>query len=180
MGNFMIRVMAVLVVAALCASLFGVDEPSWAAQDNAAREAARQQGVAARVDKIRVRSVVKIETVDGRKIEGLLTAKTADSVTVDVYQRRAFRRLRRLGNEMIRFETIKTIKKPLTAAQTALITAAVVGGACALIGIGLAASVESSPRAPQTSGDESLFEQGPAPEDDDAADASGLAPEGSR
>ena len=43
---------------------------------------------------IDVGSVVSVDRLDGSRIEGVLTAKTPDSITVDVYQRRAFRRPR--------------------------------------------------------------------------------------
>jgi len=42
-------------------------------------QAARQQDISTRVSKIGVGSVVKIERKDGRKIEGVLTAKTPAS-----------------------------------------------------------------------------------------------------
>lgn len=134
--------MAVIVVAALCAALVGVDESLWAAQDDAARAAARQQAVAARVSKIGVGSVVKIERNDGRKIEGVLTAKTPDSITVDIYDRRAFRRPRLVSTDTISLDDVKDIKKPLSRAQVALITTGVVVGTCAAVAVAVASSLD--------------------------------------
>lgn len=144
----MTRVIAILVVAALCATIFGVDEPTWAAQDDAARQAAERRAIVERISKIKVLSVVKIENKDGRKIEGMLTDKAPDSITVNVYQRRRFRRLRRVGMETIPIDDIKSIKKPLTAAQTALITAGVIAGTCAALAITITANMDTAPRAP--------------------------------
>jgi len=151
----MTRAIAVIVVAALCAALLGVDESVLAAQDDAARAAARQQAISTRVDKIAVGSVVKVERSDGRKLEGMLTAKTADSITVDVYQRRAFRRLLHAGIETIPLDDITNIKKPLTGKQIAAITAGVLAGTCAGLLV-LASGIESKePQAlPSTENDQ--------------------------
>jgi hypothetical protein len=148
----MTRAIAVIVVAALCAALFGVDGSMRAAQDDAAREAAHQQAISTRVFKIGVGSVVKVERKDGKKIEGVLTAKTPDSITVDVYQRRAFRRPRLVGTDTISLGDIKELKKPLTRTQVALITTGVVVGSCAAIALVAASSldVESPLSIPST------------------------------
>src|SRR4029450_6587033 len=138
----MTRAIAVIVVAALCAALFGVDGSMRAAQEDAAREAAHQQAISTRVFKIGVGSVVKVERKDGRKIEGVLTAKTPDSITVDVYQRRAFRRPRLVGTDTISLGGIKELKKPLSRTQVARITSGVVAGSCAAIAIVAASSLE--------------------------------------
>ena len=143
----MTRAIAVIVVAALCAALLGVDESLLAAQDDAARAAARQQAISTRVGRIAVGSVVKVERSDGRKLEGMLTAKTADSITVDVYQRRAFRRLLHVGTETIPLDDIKNIRKPLTGKQTAAITAGVLAGTCAGLLV-IASGIQS--KEPQT------------------------------
>jgi hypothetical protein len=143
----MIRAIAVIVVAAFCAVVLGVDVSLSAAQNDAARAAARQQEVSTRVAKIAVGSVVKVERSDGTELEGMLTAKTADSITVDVYQRRAFRRLRHIGVDTIPIDDIKSIKKPLTGKQKAAITAGILGGACAAALITLPATLESKPSA---------------------------------
>jgi hypothetical protein len=143
----MTRAIAVIVVAALCAALLGVDESLSAAQDDAARAAARQQAISTRVGKIAVGSVVKVERNDGTKLEGMLTAKTADSITVDVYQRRAFRPLRHIGADTIPLDDIKNIKKPLTGKQQAAIAAGVLAGTCAGLLV-LASGLES--KSPQT------------------------------
>jgi hypothetical protein len=143
----MTRAIAVIVVAALCAALLGVDESLSAAQDDAARAATRQQAISTRVAKIAVGSVVKIERNDGTKLEGMLTAKTADSITVDLYQRRTFRRLRHIGTDTIPLDDVKNIKKPLTGKQQAAITAGVLAGTCAGLLV-LASGLES--KSPQT------------------------------
>jgi hypothetical protein len=130
------RTFAVVLVAALCAALFGVDGPSWAAQNDAARRAARRQAVAKRLATIKINSVVKIERYDGTKLEGLLWAKTADDVTVDVYRRRAFRRVQFVSRDTIHLDDLKDIKNPLSgpkkAAIAAAVTAGVLLGTCAI------------------------------------------------
>jgi hypothetical protein len=144
----MTRAIAVIIVAALCAALLGVDESLSATQDDAARAAARQQATSTRVAKIAVGSVVKVERNDGTKLEGMLTAKTADSITIDVYQRRAFRRLRHIGTDTIPLDDIKNIKKPLTGKQQAAITAGVLAGTCAGLLLVVSSGLESI--SPQT------------------------------
>lgn len=151
----MTRAIAVIVVAVVCAALVGVDESLWAAQDDAARQAARQQAISTRVSKIGVGSVVKIERNDGRKIEGVLTAKTPDSITVDIYERRAFRRPRLVSTDTISLDDVKEIKKPLTRAQVALITTGVVVGSCAALVLIASSSLDSnSPQMAPSTGDE--------------------------
>jgi hypothetical protein len=152
----MTRAIAVIVVAGLCAAMFGVDESAWAAQDDAARQAARQQqAISTRVDKIGVGSVVKVERNDGRKIEGVLTAKLPDSITVDVYQRRAFRRPRLVSTDTISLGDIREIKKPLTRTQIALITTGVAVGSCTAIVLVASSSLDvKSPQATLSTGEE--------------------------
>lgn len=150
----MSRAIAVIVVAVLCAALVGVDESLWAAQDDAARQAARQQDISTRVSKIGVGSVVKIERNDGRKIEGVLKAKTPDSITIDIYQRRAFRSPRLVSTDTISLDDVREIKKPLTRAQAALITTGVVVGSCAALALIASSSLGSqSPQAVPSTGD---------------------------
>jgi hypothetical protein len=145
----MTRAIAVIVVAGLCAAMFGVDESAWAAQDDAARQAARQQqAISTRVSKIDVGSVVKVERNDGRKIEGVLTAKTPDSITLNVYQRRPFRRPRLVSTDTISLGEIREIKKPLTRTQITLITTGIAVGSCAAIVLVATSSLDSkSPQA---------------------------------
>src|SRR4030095_12458299 len=150
----MTRAIAVIVVAALCAALFGVCGSMRAAQDDAARDAAHQQAISTRVFKIGVGSVVKVERKDGRKIEGGLTAKTPDSITVDVYQRRAFRRPRLVSTDTISLGDIREIKKPLTRTQITLITTGIAVGSCAAIVLVATSSLDSkSPQAIPSTGD---------------------------
>jgi hypothetical protein len=147
----MTRAIAVILVAVLCAALVGVDVSLSAAQD----DAARQQAISTRVSKIDVGSVVKIERTDGRKIEGVLTAKTTDSITVDIYQRRAFRSPRLVRTDTISLDDVKDIKKPLSRAQVALITTGVVVGSCAALGLIVSSSLSSkSPHTDTSTGDE--------------------------
>ena len=81
---------------------------------------------------VQLRSVPGIKR-DGTKFEGRLVAKTTDSVTVDVYRRRAFRFPQRLGAQTLALGDLRDIKKPLTRAQVALITAGVVDGVGAAV-----------------------------------------------
>ena len=151
----MTRAIAVILVAVLCAALVGVDVSLSAAQDDAARRAARQQAISTRVSKIDVGSVVKIERTDGRKIEGVLTAKTPDSITIDIYQRRAFRSRRLIRTDTISLDDVKEIKKPLSGAQVALITTGVIVGSCAALGLIVSSSLSSkSPQTVPSTGDE--------------------------
>ena len=138
----MIRAVAVMVVAALCAAVFGVDGTVLAAQN----DASRQRVIAERVSKMKVGDIVKGERADGTTFEGRLVATTPDSVTVDVYRRRAFRRPERIGTETLALADLREIKKPLSGTQRALIVAGVAVGACAVAGSLAAANLESQNR----------------------------------
>lgn len=161
----MIRAVAVIVVAALCAALFGVDGTVLAAQN----DVSRQRVIAERVSKMKVGDIVKGERADGTKFEGRLVAKTPDSVTVDMYRRRAFRRPERIGTETLALADVREIKKPLSGTQRALIVAGVAVGACAVAASLATANLESEPneRGGRPDG---------APMNDDA-DAPPLAPQ---
>jgi hypothetical protein len=138
----MIRAMAVIVIAAVCAALFGVDGAALAAQD----PASRQQTIAARVAKLKIGDIVRVERVDGTKLEGVLADKMADRITVDIYRRRAFRRPQRVRNESVSFADMKDIKRPLTRTEKTLIISGVAVGACAIAGAAIAANLESQQR----------------------------------
>ena len=131
----MTRALAVLLVATLCAAMFGVDGSVWAAQDAATREAARRKAVFDSVSKIQVGSFVRVQEMNGRRIQGVLAGKMPDSIDVAVYVSRPFLPPRRVGTETIPLEEIRSIKKPLTAGQAAAITAGVVLGACAVANV---------------------------------------------
>jgi hypothetical protein len=133
----MIRAMAVIVVAALCAALFGVDGAALAAQGTASQ----QQAIAARVARLKIGDIVRIEQVDGTKLEGVLADKMADRVTIDLYRRRAFRRPQRVGSASVLLADMKEIKRPLTRTETTLIISGVAVGACAIAGA-IAANTE--------------------------------------
>jgi hypothetical protein len=133
-----IRAMAVIVIAAVCAALFGVDGAVLAAQD----PAGRQQALAARVAKLKIGDIVRVERADGTKVEGVLADKMADRITVDIYRRRAFRRPQRVGSESVSFADMKEIKRPLTGTEKTLIISGVAVGACAIAG---AAAAEVTP-----------------------------------
>ena len=146
----MIRVVAVVVIATVCAALFGVDGTVLAQQTNA-----RQRIIEERVSKMQVGDIVKGERADGTKFEGMLVAKMADSVTVDLYRRRAFRRLQRMGTETITLVNLRDIKKPLSGAQKAAITAGIVVGGCLVAASIAASNLESQPgEHPPTASDE--------------------------
>ena len=146
----MIRVVAVVVIATVCAALFGVDGTVLAQQTNA-----RQRVIEERVSKMKVGDIVKGERADGTKFEGMLVAKMADSVTVDLYRRRAFRRLQRMGTETITLVNLRDIKKPLSGAQRAAITAGIVVGGCLVAASIAASNLESQPgEHPPTASDE--------------------------
>ena len=134
----MIRAVAVIVIAAVCAAMFGVDGMALAAQD----PASSQQVIAARVAKLKIGDIVRVELVDGTKLEGMLADKTADRITVDIYRRRAFRRPQRVGSESVSFADMKGIKRPLTPTERTLIISGVAVGACAIAG---AAAAEVTP-----------------------------------
>ena len=136
----MIRAITVIIVAALCAALFGVDGATLAAQDTASQ----QQVIAARVGKLKIGDIVRIERVDGTKLEGVLADKMADRITIDLYRRRAFRRPQRVSSESILFTDMKNIKRPLTRTETTLIISGVAVGACAIAGA-IAANSEAQP-----------------------------------
>lgn len=149
----MIRVIAVMIIAAVCAALYGVDDAVLAQQ----ADVSRLRIVEERVSKMKVGDIVRGERTDGTKFEGQLVAKTADSVTVDVYRRRAFRRLQRIGTETIMLTELRDMKKPMSGRQKALIVASIAVGACAIAAGGAATSPDSNPR-------ELPSEAGPAPD----------------
>lgn len=155
----MTRAMTVILVAALCAALLGVDESLSAAQDDAA---GRQRAISTRVSEIAIGSVVKVELNDGRKVEGVLAAKTPDSITVDIYQRPLFRRPRLVSTDTIQLGDVKEIKKPLTGTQKALIVTGIVVGSCAALAAIAASSLDvKSPQTVPSSGSQ----QAPAASD---------------
>ena len=137
----MIRAIAVVVVAAICAALFGVEGTVLAQQNTASRLRIIEE----RVSRMKIGDIVKGERTDGTKFEGRLVAKTADSVTVDVYRRRAFRRLQRIGTETLMLTELRDLKKPLSGAQQALIVAGVAVGACAVAATLVATNLDSKP-----------------------------------
>jgi hypothetical protein len=133
-----IRAVAVIVIAAVCAAMFGVDGVALAAQD----PASRQQVIAARVAKLKIGDIVRVERADGTKVEGVLADKMADGITVDIYLRRTFRRPQRVGSESVPFADMKEIKRPLSRTEKTLIISGVAVGACAIAG---AAAAEMAP-----------------------------------
>ena len=137
----MIRAIAVMVIAAVCAALFGMDGAVLAQQN----DASRLRIIEERVSKMKVGDIVKGERADGTKFEGRLVAKTADSVTVDVYRRRAFRRLQRIGTETLVLTELRDMKKPLSGAQQALIVAGIAVGACAVAATLVATNLDQQP-----------------------------------
>ena len=137
----MIRAITVLVIAAVCAALFGMDGAVLAQRT----DASRLRTIEERFSKMKVGDIVKGERADGTKFEGRLVAKTADSVTVDVYRRRAFRRLQRIGTETIVLTELRDMKKPLSGAQQALILAGIAVGACAVAATVVATNLDSKP-----------------------------------
>ncbi len=138
------RVTAVVVIAALCAALFGVD------QSDAAQDTTSRQRIVSRVANLKVGDIVKLERTDGTKIEGILIGKTGDSVTVDVYRQRAFRNPQLIGTETIALDDLKDIGKPLSGARIALITASVLVGTCAIAAVAVSASLEGRAGGPPT------------------------------
>jgi hypothetical protein len=130
------RTCAVVLIAALCAALFGVDRPSAAAQTAVPPQATARQAVEARLASIKVNSPVKVRRLDGTTVEGLLAEKRADDISVDVYRRRPFRRIQLIRRDTILLSDIKDVRKLLTekqqAALVAGITAGVLLGTCAI------------------------------------------------
>ena len=161
----MIRAIAVIVVAAVCAALLGVDGTVQAAQS----DPSRQRVIAERVAKMKVGDIVKGERADGTKFEGRLVATTPDSVTVDVYRRRAFRRVQRIGTETLALADVRDIKKPLSGTQQALIVAGIAVGACAVAASLATANLESEP-------DQRGHRPDGAPTDDDTDAAPPVVP----
>jgi hypothetical protein len=155
----MTRTCAVVLIAALCAALFGVDRPSAAAQGATAQQATERQVLETRLASIKVNSPVKVRLLDGTTVQGLLAEKRADDISVDVYRRRAFRRIQLVRRDTIRLSEIKEIRKILSDRQRAAIaagvTAGVLLGTCAIALANYHAS--ASPNAnPSTDGKATL------------------------
>jgi hypothetical protein len=124
----MTRTCAVVLIAALCAALFGVDRPSAAAQAVTAQQATDRQVLETRLASIKVNSPVKVRLLDGTTVQRLLAEKRADDISVDVYRRRAFRRIQLVRRDTIRLSEIKEIRKILSDRQRAAIAAGVTAG----------------------------------------------------
>ena len=136
----MIRAMSVIVIAVMCAALFGVDRSVLAAQ----KDPTPQQKVASRVARLKVGDVVTGKRTDGKKFKGVVVSKTTDSITVDVYRPRTFRRDQRLGQETMTFDSLREIKKETTWQDVAIGSALVVGVCTAAVGIAAASLDEKS------------------------------------
>jgi hypothetical protein len=91
-----------------------VDRPSAAAQGATPPQATAQQAIKTRLASIKVNSPVKVRRVDGTTVEGLLAEKRADDISVDVYRKRAFRRMQLVRRDTIPLSEIKDIRKLLT------------------------------------------------------------------
>lgn len=130
------RTFAVVLIAALCAALFGVDRPSAAAQGATPPPLSARQAIETRLASIKVNSPVKVRRLDGTTVQGLLAEKRADDISVDVYRRRAFRGIQFVRRDTIPLSEIKDIRKELSdrqrAALAAAISAGVLLGTCAI------------------------------------------------
>jgi hypothetical protein len=124
----MTRTFAVVLIAAICAGLFGVDRPSAAAQTAVPPQATGRQAIEARLAGIKVNSPVKVRRLDGTTVEGLLAEKRADDISVDVYRRRAFRRIQLVRRDIIPLSEIKDVRKILSDRQRAALAAGVSAG----------------------------------------------------
>ena len=122
------RPFAVVLIAALCGALFGVDRPSAAAQGATPPQATAQQAIETRLASIKVNSPVKVRRLDGTTVQGLLAEKRPDEIAVDVYRKRAFRRIQLVRRDTIRLSEIKDIRKLLSDRQRAAIEAGVTAG----------------------------------------------------
>src|SRR4029079_11461831 len=105
----MTRTLAVALIAAVCAALFGVDRPS-AAQTAVPPQVTARQAIETRLAGIKVDSPVKVRRLDGTTVEGLLAEKRADDISVDVYRKRPFRRLTTVSpdtNLLVRLQDVR-------------------------------------------------------------------------
>jgi hypothetical protein len=84
----MTRVVAVLLVAMLMAEVFGLNGVSLAREPQAAQGAStRRPEVVKRLGQIPLKSVVKIERIDGTKLNAFLEEVTPDAITVTVLEK---------------------------------------------------------------------------------------------
>jgi len=163
--GLMTRTCAVVLIAALCAAIFGVDRPSAAAQTATAPQAAGRWPIENQLARIRINSPVKVRRLDGTTVEGLLAEKRVDGISVDVYRKRPFRRIQLVRRDTILLSEIKEVRKLLTEKQQAAIAAGVAAGvllgtcAIALANYHASASPNANPSAgdqPAPAGSESV------------------------
>jgi hypothetical protein len=81
----MTRVVTVLLLAFVMAEVSGINDVSLALEgQSTTKEAKRRADVVTRLAKIPVKSVVKVETTDGTKLDALLEEVTPDTISVSV------------------------------------------------------------------------------------------------
>jgi hypothetical protein len=120
----MSRIVAIAVLAAMCVTLFGVDRSALAAQ----QQRGTPEEVARRLARVQIGDIVYVVRSNGTRLRGVLVAKTDDSITVDVYRTRAFRRPELVGTETLALAAVQEVTTPLTGGQKAAIAAGVVAG----------------------------------------------------
>jgi hypothetical protein len=149
----MTRIVAVALLAAMCVALFGIDRTALAAaQQTTSDELARQ------LARVEVGDIVNVVRQDGTKLRGVLVAKTADSITIDVYRSRAFRRPQLVATEALDLASVREVTTPLSSGQKAAIVAGVVAGA-----VGVCTAAYFGERRPRLDGTGSTGEaQSPA------------------
>ena len=79
------RVVTVLLLAFLMSEVSGINDVSLALErQSTTKEAKRRADVVKRLEKIPVKSVVKVEKTDGTKLDALLEEVTPDTISVSV------------------------------------------------------------------------------------------------
>lgn len=127
------RVVAVVLVAVLMSALLGVEEGAWAAAGQQTEAAqARRQEIDARLKRIPLNSVVRIQLTDGRRLNAVLQDVGADAITVTVLAEQQAG-----GKEVILLDDIRRIDQVRGRALRNVligvgIGVAVVVGTCAL------------------------------------------------
>jgi hypothetical protein len=81
------RIACVVLFALLTASISGVNDAAVArAEQNVQTDQARRQEIAARLKRIPINSVIRIEQTDGMRFDAILQDVTSDAITVTILE----------------------------------------------------------------------------------------------
>ncbi len=80
------RALSVVLIAVLIASVAGIDVPSWAREQTTQASDPHQREIASRAARIGVNRVVRIERMDGTRINAVLESILPDAIVVTILE----------------------------------------------------------------------------------------------